>query len=316
MKRISLVLFAFLLLASQAHADGGLNFSGSGCQGSNDLLNTLLNLPSCIVDTFFSYIVSGLIASVQGFVDASFNFLFSSPNPLWFCTQYNTIMSILETLFSIALMGVAMMFIVRSNDVEGRIAAKKWLENMLIMIVLLSFSFMIFQTLLDFNTYLATSFANQSMKQLFTPSGTFNSVIFALIMLFFITTMLVLTFVTLLVRYIMIPFLLLAFPIAIFLYFIPLTQSWGRAFLKAIAMIVFMTSIDALVLLGLSALFSSNDPNLTDSMVRAFAILFGFSILGVINVFLILSAALSVVSQSKALSGVIGFTVLSKVLRK
>lgn len=316
MKRYALVLLAFLLLASQAHADGGLNYSGGSCQGSNDLLNTLLNLPSCIVDTFFSYIVSGLIASVQGFVDASFKFLFSSPDPSWFCTQYNTVMSIIETLFSIALMGVAMMFIVRSNDVEGRIAAKKWLENMLVMIVLLSFSFLIFQTMLDLNTYLSTSFANESMKVLFTPSGTFTSAIFALLMLFFISGMLILTFVTLLVRYILIPFLLLGFPIAIFLYFIPLTQSWGKAFLKAIAMIVFMTTIDALVLLGLSALFNANDPNLADSLVKAFAILFGFGILGVINVFLILSAALSVVSQSKALSGVIGFTVLSKVLRK
>lgn len=311
---VALVLLA--IFSTQVNADGGLNFTSSGCQGSGDLLNTLLNLPGCIVDTFFSYIVSGLIVSVQGFIDASFHFLFSSPDPRWFCTQYDTIMSILETLFSIALMGLAMMFIVRSNDVEGRLAAKKWLENMLIMIILLSFSFLIFQTLLDFNTYLSTSFANESMKQIFTPSGTFTSAIFALLMLLFIVVILILTFITLLVRYILIPFLLLLFPIAIFLYFIPLTQSWGRAFLRAIAMIVFMTSIDALILLGLASLFNANDPNLADSLVRAFAILFGFGALGIINVLLLLSAFLSVAAQSKALTGAIGYTVLKKALKK
>ncbi len=316
MKILLAAIVVLLVFSTQAHADGGLNYTSSGCQGSGDLLNTLLNLPGCFVDTFFSYIVSGLIASVQDIIDVSFHFLFSSPDPRWFCGQYNTVMSVLETLFSIALMGLAMMFIVRSNDVEGRLAAKKWLENMLIMIILLSFSFLIFQTLLDFNAYLSTSFANESMKQIFTPTGTFTSAIFAFLMLLFIVIILILTFVTLLVRYILIPFLLLLFPIAIFLYFIPLTQSWGRAFLRAITMIVFMTSIDALILMGLASLFNVNDPNLADSLVRAFAILFGFGALGLINVLLLASAFLSVAAQSKAVTGAVGYMVLKKALKK
>jgi len=310
----ALALF-FFFLSGLVHADG-LEFDFSGCSGSDDLLNTLTNLPGCIVETFFAFIVSGLIAAIQGFIEASFQFLFSSPNPMLFCEPYNAILVVLESLFSIVLMGLALMFIMRSNDVEGRLAAKKWLENLCVMIIFLSFSFHLFQVMLDFNTYLSTSFASESMIDIFTPSASFTSAIFALLMLFLIAIQLVLTYITLLLRYILIPFLLLLFPIAIFLYFIPLTQSWGKTFLKMIAIIVFMTSLDALILLGLAALFNTADPNLASPLVKAFAILFGFGALGFINVLLFLKAFMSVATKSKVLTGVIGFAIFSKVLKR
>ncbi|OIO24895.1 hypothetical protein AUJ14_05385 [Candidatus Micrarchaeota archaeon CG1_02_55_22] len=313
--KLALVFVAVLLVTSLVVADDGLTLSSSSCSGSNDLLNTLVNLPNCIVDSFFSYIVSGLIASVASFIDASFKFLFSAPDPNWFCTPYGAVMAVLETLYSIALMGLALMFIVRSNDAEGRLAAKKWLENMLALIVLLAFSFPLFQMLLDFNTYLATSFAGTVQRSVFTPNGTFTSAIFAFLMLLIIALLLILTFITLLIRYILIPFLLLLFPIAIFLYFIPWTQSWGKTFLRSIALIVFMTTVDALILLGLSSLFNASDPNLADSLVRAFAVLLGFGAIGLINAFLLISAFTGVITQSKALTGIAGLTMAGRVLK-
>ena len=315
MKKALLAIGLLVLLSGTVHADG-LNATITGsCQGNNDLLNTLTNLPGCIVESFFSFIVNGLIASTQGFVDSTFKFLFSAPDPRWFCAPYNAVLAILESLFSIVLMGLALFFILRSNDVEGRVTAKKWLENMLVMIVLLSFSFPLFQMMLDLNTYLSTNLASDSMKTIFNPSASFTSAIFALLMLFLIVFMMMLTFLTLLVRYIMIPFLLLLFPVAIFLYFIPVTQSWGKTFFKIIAIVVFMTTIDALILLGLSSLFSAPDPNLADSLVRAFAALFGFGTLGLVNLALFVVAILSIITQSKALSAAVGISMLGRMMK-
>ncbi len=213
-------------------------------------------------------------------------------------------------------MGVAVMFITSAHDVEGRVEAKSWLENLLIMIVLLSFSFPLFQLALDLNNYLSTSLANESMKALFSPSTGLTSAIFALLILLLTAVMLILTFVTLLLRYVLIPFLLLLFPVAIFLYFIPFSQSLGRAFLKVIFTLLFMTTLDALILLALSSLFNQSDPNLADSLVRAFAVLMGFGAIGIINVLLFLSAAFSLISQSKAVSAVAGVSLLKGVLKK
>ena len=307
---------ALLLLALIPFAFAqGANSTSTTCQGNNDLLNTLTNLPGCIVEAFFSYLVSGLIASTQGLVDASFSFIFSSPNPQWFCTPYNTVLTSLEGLYSIALMGLAFYYIIRSTDVEGRTTAKRWLEKMLVMIVFLSFSFPMFQLILDFNTYLSTNLASESMKGMFTSPGSFTSAVFALVILLPMVSFMMLTFVTLLIRYLLIPFALLLFPVAIFLYFIPPTESWGKTFLKIIGILVFMTTIDALVLLGLSSLFNANDPNLATSFVSAFMTLYGFGALGLINLVLFLLAILSIVSQSKAILTVIGIGVIGKLVK-
>ncbi len=315
MKNTSLLLsLAFIaFLSPLAHADSGnsttiIDFSG--------VINAISSLPSSIVSSFFTYTVSGLTASSQQLVDSAFKFMFSSPNPMWFCNSYNGVMAIVETLYSLVLMGLALYFILRSNDAEGRATAKKWLENMLVMIVLLSFSFQLFQILLDTNTYIANSFANESMKSIFTSPASFASSVFALVVLVPSMAGMVLTLVTLLLRYLLIPFLLFLFPVAIFLYFVPLTQKWGRAFLSIIAAIVFMTTFDALILLALSSLFNSPDPTLADPLAHALAVLFGFAALGLLNLVIFILAILSIVFQNNAVRGVVSLTVAGKVLTR
>lgn len=312
MKYAFLVLIAIFLLAGALHADT----NSSNCQNSTDLLNTLSNLPGCIVESFFSYAVSGLISSSQQLVDSSFNFMFSSPDPMWFCNSYNGIMAVVESLYSIVLMGLALYFILRSNDAEGRANAKKWTKSMLMMIVLLAFSFQIFSTMLDFNTYLAAGFANESMQSIFQVSPNFTSTIFALVILIPSIGGMFLTFLTLLIRYLLIPFLLFLFPFSIFLYFMPLTQKWGRTFLVITATIVFMTAFDALILLGLSSLFNSPDPNLADPLAHAFAVLFGFVALGLVNIIIFILALLSIVFQNNTVKSTTGLLLAGKMLAK
>ncbi|MCL6088628.1 MAG: hypothetical protein M1530_00490, partial [Candidatus Marsarchaeota archaeon] len=118
------------------------------------IINTLTNLPGQIVSEFFTYLVNGLASTASALTDAAFKFIFSSPDPHWFCFAYNAIMAVLNSLYALVLMGLALFFIMRSGDVQGRLEARKWLENLLVMIVVLSFSFPLFCMLLDFNTYL------------------------------------------------------------------------------------------------------------------------------------------------------------------
>lgn len=316
MKNTTIFLsLAFLVIfSSMAHADSGnstitiIDFSG--------VISAITSLPGRIVDSFFSYAVSGLIDSTQQLVDTAFKFIFSSPDPNWFCSSYNGIMAIVETLYSLVLMGLALYFILRSNDAEGRATAKKWLENMLVMIVVLAFSFQIFQIMLDLNTNLAASFASDSMKSMFSSPGGFATGIFALVVMVPAMTGMMLTVVTLLLRYLLIPFLLFLFPIAIFLYFVPITQKWGRAFLTLIAGIVFMSTFDALVLLALSSLFNSSDPTLADPLIHAFAVLFGFAALGIINLLIFVLAILSVIFQNNSVKSVVSLAVAGKVLTR
>ena len=214
------------------------------------------------------------------------------------------------------MMALALYFILRSNDAEGRASAKKWMENMLVMIVFLAFSFQIFKVMLDFGAYLAASAASESMKSMFTSPLSFSSSVFALVILLPAIAGMLLTFLTLLLRYLLIPFLLFLFPIAILLYFTPITQRWGRAFLCVITSVIFMTAIDALILLGLSSLFNSQDPNLVDSLARAFAVLFGFAAIGLVNLLVFVLAVLSIILQNNTVRSIVGFAVAGKVLTR
>jgi len=313
MKYFLLAFAAFAFLAGTAHAEPT---NATNCQNGTDLLNTMSNLPTCIVEGFFTYTISGLIASSQELVDSSFRFMFSSPDPAWFCNPYNGIMSVIESLYSLVLMGLALYFILRSGDAEGRANAKRWMENVLVMIVLLAFSFQIFQAMLDLNSYLSTSIANEGMREIFRSPLDFSSAIFALVILIPAIAIMTLTFLTLLIRYLLLPFMLFLFPFAIFLYFIPLTQKWGGVFLTLIVIILFMTTIDALVLLGLSSLFNSPDQNITGGLAHAFAVLFGFAALGIVNALIFILAILSILLQSSMVRGTIGLAVSGKILAR
>ena len=309
-----LALLVLLLLAGTSHAASTNSTDYSGFFSS--MINAITNLPNNIVQSFFTYTVSGLTASSQQLVDASFKFMFSNPDPAWFCTPYNGVMAIVESLYSISLMALALYFILRSNDAEGRASAKKWMENMLVMIVLLAFSFQIFKVMLDFSAYLAASAASESMKSMFSTPLSFSTSVFALVILIPAIAGMLLTFLTLLLRYLLIPFLLFLFPIAILLYFTPITQRWGRAFLCVITSVIFMTAIDALILLGLSSLFNSQDPNLVDSLARAFAVLFGFAAIGLVNLLVFVLAVLSIILQNNTVRSIVGFAVAGKVLTR
>lgn len=312
MKYTALAFLLVFALSGTLHAASNsstiIDFSG--------VINAITNLPNNIVSSFFTYLVSGLSSSSQQLVSSAFHFMFSSPDPMWFCSSYNGIMAVVETLYSLVLMGLALYFILRSNDAEGRAAAKKWLENMMVMIVVLAFSFQIFQIMLDMSTYLATSFANQSMQGIFQWQNNFASTIFALVILIPSIAGMMITFLTLLLRYLMLPFLLFLFPFAIFLYFTPITQRWGRTFLAVIAAIIFMTALDGLILLGLSSLFNSPDPNLLDPLAHAFAVLFGFALLGLANVAIFVLALLSIVFQNNAVKATVGLVVAGKALSR
>lgn len=309
-------LLLFILLAGSLLADNSSSPSPPPAPiiDFGPLLGAIGALPGQIVSNFFTYTNSGLGAAEQTISDNAFKFMFSNPDPNWFCVPYGAVMGVLEGLFVLALMALALFSILRSGDVEGRLETRKWMENMVIMIIVLSFSFQLFSMLLDFNSYLSSSIASQSMTSIFKFQTAGDASILTFVMLLSGVVLGFLTYLTLLLRYLLIPFMMLLFPVAIFLYFMPPTKKWGSTFLKLVLVFVFMTTADAMVLLGLSALFGSNDPNLVDTFVRSVGLMVAMVSFGFVNATLILLAILGVVSQGISLTGLAGMMLLKGVI--
>ncbi len=295
----SLVVF-LLLLPAIVHAGNStvsIQVTQSSCNTSGDLVAMIENLPVCIAEAFFSLIFSGLTLAVQMFMNGAFALILAVPDVNWFCGPYSLVMGIIESLYTLLLMGLGMYYIIRSSDVEGRITAKKWLKNIFLMIAVLTFSFYIFQVILEVNQAIASNLLEQASTDFFSVQTTLSDFVFAVSILLFANSLAMLTFFTLLMRYLMLPFLLLLFPFAIFFYFIPVTEGFGKFLLKLILLVIFMTSVDALLIRGFFTLFNTADPTLADEFIRAMSAIMAFGAIGMVNLAIYAIALLEVMQQ-------------------
>lgn len=292
LKQILLLVLAISLVQAVSI---DLQIQNQSCPSNLSFIQVLYNLPNCIVESFFNSLISGFAYSAKQFLESALNLIISTPPLSNFCPVYSRVMGLLESLYTIALMGVGAYYIASSNDPEKRANAKLWLEKVFFMIILLGFSFDIFKMILEFNQYITNSFYDQTFVNLFNIQTSFSSLIFAFAISSQFIFSATLTFFTLLVRYLMIPFLFLLFPIAIFLYFLPFTKYWGSFLLKFILLIVFMTSIDSVLILGMSYLLRVNDPNISGGFIYAVTIMLGFGLIGIVNSIIYLIAILSLI---------------------
>jgi len=248
-------------------------------------------------------------------MNGAFALILAVPDVNWFCGPYSLVMGIIESLYTLLLMGLGMYYIIRSSDVEGRINAKRWLKNMFLMIMVLTFSFYIFQAILGVNQAIASNLLEQASTDFFSVQTTLSDFVFAVSILLFANSLAMLTFFTLLMRYLMLPFLLLLFPFAIFFYFIPVTEGFGKFLLKLILLVVFMTSVDALLIRGFFTLFNTADPTLADEFIRAMSAIMAFGAIGVVNLTIYTIALLEVIQQGlKVASQVIAQAVRIAIL--
>lgn len=290
-----ILLFLGVVIACAYSQSVDIQIPPSTCNTSADLLTTISTIPQCVSEAMFNTLVEGFLFTAQQFYDLSIALLTASPDINWFCAPYQSVMAIIESLYTIILMGLGAYYILHSTEVDGRVRSKMWLKNVFFMVVALTFSFNLFGMLLDLNQSISTTIYASVSSDIFDINAELSNMIFALIVVSSFCIMNSLTFATLISRYLLIPFLLFLFPVAIFLYFIPFTRDWGAYLFKFIFLVVFMTTIDAILLLGLSYLFDSPDPVLSGTL-KTFGLIMGFGLIGVVNGIIYLVAVISVIS--------------------
>ncbi|MGV8085471.1 MAG: hypothetical protein ACP5N9_04445 [Candidatus Bilamarchaeum sp.] len=300
------LIILFVLISISQATSIEFNITQQNCPSNADFIQVLYNLPSCIVERTVTTILDGFVYSSKEFLENSLNFITTGPNLNLFCSPYNNVMHVIESLYTLALMGFGTYYIVNANDPAKRAQSKLWIQDLLLMIILLSFSFNLFKILIDLNQYLTISIYNEGFSDLLNIQSDFSSLIFGLLIGAGYVGLSLMTFATLFSRYLLIPFLLLAFPFGIMLYFLPFSKQIGSFVLKFTLLVVFMTTVDALIILGMSYLLNSGDPLLSGGFLKGLAIMLGFGLIGLINSIIYLVATISVVSiVLKSFEGVI-----------
>lgn len=293
------IFFILIFLASVHYAVSiDVQLPNATCNDTLSFVGSIQHMHQCISESLYTDATNGAIFAAQQFYNSVFDFVVSTPDIKAFCTSYQGLMAILESFYSIMVMGLGAYYIIHSSDVEGRMKAKNWFKNILYMVVFLSFSFILFGILLDLNTQLSSSFYSSANSKTFDIKATENNLFFAFVFAIGLLLNGGLAFVTLLVRYILIPFLLFIFPIGIFLYFIPSTRQWGSFIFTILLLIVFMTTLDSIFIFGFSTLLSSADPIFSDPTLRSWGLIAGFGLIGIVNLIIYVIAILTIISRA------------------
>ena len=148
-------------------------------------------------------------------------------------------------------------FLLANANPIKRARAKELLRDTLIMIVLIQGSFYIYDLVLGLSSTINTVLLSRVDPQFFLLT-TDNWINFSLQLFFtFIYVMvLILTVLLLGLRYFVVSLGVVLFPIAIFCFYLPPLKSYGRFLLELLAIFIFITTIDLLIILGCSLLLT------------------------------------------------------------
>jgi len=148
-------------------------------------------------------------------------------------------------------------FLFSGHDVMRREMAKEWLKNTVIMIVLIQASFYLYGLFVDLGSIMTSSVLSLVDQHFFmiTADNLVNTGLEFLFILVYVFVLL-LTVLFLVTRYLIVAFGVLFTPIGIFCYFVPPLRSYGRLILNILGMCIFVTFLDAIIILACSMLIT------------------------------------------------------------
>ena len=248
-KFLILVIFALVTFTLNTEEVQASNHTNTTC--------SLTDLPNCLPQAINNYYLQFLNAPLQPLLTIIRTFLTAQVNTSIFIRIHAIVKYILSFfyIFSIIYSGYILLF--QSSNPIRRNQAKEILKDTLIMIVLIQGSFYIYNLILNLSSIMNQALLTQIDPQFFLLT-TDNIVNFTLQMFFSFTYVIILfiTMFLLALRYMLVSFGVIFFPLALFCYFIPPLKSYGKFLLEVLFVFIFITFIDLLIILSCSLLLT------------------------------------------------------------
>ncbi len=215
----------------------------------------ILNLATCLPQKFFEFIAYILNAPIQPFLFLTKDLLSAQVELSLFSSLWAIMVYVLSMFYALLIIYAGFTFIISGYDVHKRENAKEWLRNIIILIVLVQASFFIYQLAVELGSVMTSTTLSLIPSDFFTltfdnPLNIGLEILFAL---FYVLTLL-LTMVILTIRYVIVAVGVALFPLGIFFYFIKPLRPYGILLLHFLGISIFITFIDAVLLVGFSRL--------------------------------------------------------------
>ena len=215
----------------------------------------IFNLGSCITQKLFEYAteiinapINPLISLVQKLLSEPV--IISVFEYLWKIMTY-----IISIFYALLFLYAGFNFMTSGHDVVKRDGAKKWLKNIIIMMILIQTSYFIYDILVQISAALTEGVVGLIDGSFFLL--TLDNLVNNSLQLFFTIPyvgMLLVTALLLTLRYAIVSVGIALFPIGLFLYFIEPLKDYGQLILNFLGINIFITFFCAIVLLAFSKL--------------------------------------------------------------
>lgn len=213
----------------------------------------LLNFVTCLPEAFFSYFAGILGAPLQPLLSLTSQLLSLQIDLSLFSSLWAIIIYLISMFYALLILYSGFQFIISGYDMVKRENAKEWLRNILIMIVLIQASYFIYELCIQLSSAMTSATLSLAGNNLFVFTATsLSGIAFQLIFYISAIVSMLITVLMLIMRYVIVAVGVVIFPLGIFFYFIPFLRNFGLLILNFLGIAIFITFIDAIVLIGFS----------------------------------------------------------------
>jgi len=215
----------------------------------------LLNLASCIPQKMYDFFIGLLNAPLQPLLTLTRNLLETAPSIDLFHGVWAIMVYVVSLFYGLLFMYSGFQFLFSGHNIVRREMAKEWLKNTVIMITLIQGSFYLYGLILEIGSILTSSVLSMVAEEFFliTADNIINIGLEFLFLMFYVLSLFI-TILCLLIRYLIVASGVIFVPIGIFCYFIPPLRSYGKLILNLLGTFIFITFINAIIILACSML--------------------------------------------------------------
>ena len=217
----------------------------------------LTNLASCLPGAFYSFILGMINAPLAPLLGLVKSLLEASPDISLFQGVWAIIVYCLSLFYGFLFIYSGYQFLTSGHNVLKREMAKEWLKNTVIMIVLVQASYYLYGLIVQIGGLMSQAVLSlvNPLFFLLTADNITNVGLEFLLVSAYVLILLV-TMIFLVMRYLIVAFGVLFAPIGIFCYFLPPLRSYGQLILNLLGLCIFITFLDAIIILACSQLIT------------------------------------------------------------
>ncbi|MBD3268548.1 hypothetical protein GF373_17910 [bacterium] len=208
------------------------------------------NITACFIDALEDWLKDIINAPLHLFLSFIEHILSTAPSISSFGSLWTVIVTLISVFYGILILAAGINFMVSGSNATKREYAKQWLQNILIMIVLIQSSYLIYSLAGQIAHGLSSGMFNLINNSFFEVQLNFHDIATYITMGGFYMTTLFITSMLLSAVYALASMGVVLCPIGILFYFIPPLRDFGKFILSTLGVLLSIPFVSSIILVA------------------------------------------------------------------